>query len=136
MAEIARFYKSTSASLLQKRRRKRRRNPSPQMRLGRSRMWEAVQNFVEKHHPSKAVGMRTRNLFNSAMSHFCENLKRRQKHVSLDRFLVTAAQQEKNSTEPRDISDSLSDSESPTQSPSSLLSPSHQPRKCSKGGAG
>jgi hypothetical protein len=70
-----------------------------------------VQTFVEKHHPSKAVAVRAMNLFNdNAMSYFHEILKRRQKQVSLDRFLVKVAQKEKEST---DSSDSISDSESP-----------------------
>lgn len=43
------------------------------------KMWETVQNFVEKHHPNKAVAVRAMNLFNdNAMSHFREILKRRQ----------------------------------------------------------
>jgi hypothetical protein len=43
-------------------------------------MWETVQKYVEKHHPSKAVAVRAMNLFNdNAMSYFCEILKRRQK---------------------------------------------------------
>jgi hypothetical protein len=76
-------------------------------------MWETVQNFVEKHHPSKAVAVRAMNLLNdNALSYFRE-LKRRQKQVSLDRFLVKVAQKGKGST---DSSDSVSDSESrPTQ---------------------
>ena len=81
------------------------------------KMWETVQNFVEKHHPNKAVVVWAINLFNdNAMSHFCEILKRRQKQVSLDRFLVKVAWKEKDSIEPIDSSDSISDSEShPTQ---------------------
>ena len=57
------------------------------------------------------------NLFNNnAMSHFHEILKRRQKQVSLDRFLVKVAQKEKDSIKPIDNSDSVSDGEScPTQ---------------------
>jgi len=52
-------------------------------------MWETMQNFVEKHHPNKAVAVRAMNLFNdNAMSHFYKILKRRQKQVSFDRFLV------------------------------------------------
>jgi hypothetical protein len=69
-------------------------------------MWEAVEKFAEKHHPSKAVAVRAMNLFNdNAVSYFREILKRRQKQVSLDRFLVKVAQKEKEST---DISDSVS----------------------------
>jgi hypothetical protein len=57
------------------------------------KMWETVQKFVEKYHPSKAVAVRAMNLFNdNAMSYFREILKRRQEHVSLDRFLVQVAQ--------------------------------------------
>jgi hypothetical protein len=61
------------------------------------KMWEKVQKFVEKHHPSKAVAVRMMNLFNdNARSYFCEILiKRRQKQVSLDRFFVKVAQKEK-----------------------------------------
>jgi hypothetical protein len=56
-------------------------------------MWEKVQKFVEKHHPSKAVAVRAMNQFNdNAMSYFREILKRMQKQVSLDRFLVKVAQ--------------------------------------------
>ena len=61
--------------------------------------------------------MRAMNLFNdNAMSHFLKILKRRQKQVSLDRFLVKVARKEKDSIEPIDSSDVISDSESrPTQ---------------------
>jgi hypothetical protein len=42
------------------------------------KMWETVQKFVEKHHPSKAVAVRVMNPFNdNAMSYFREILKRR-----------------------------------------------------------
>jgi hypothetical protein len=77
-------------------------------------IWEIVQTFVEKHHPSKAVAVRAMNLFNdNAMSYFFEILKRRQKQMSLDRFLVKVQQKAKVST---DSSDSVSDNEScPTQ---------------------
>jgi hypothetical protein len=69
-------------------------------------MWETVQNFVEKYHPNKAVAVRVMNIFNdSAMSHFREILKRRQKQQSLDRFLVKVAR--KGSSEPRGDSDSI-----------------------------
>jgi hypothetical protein len=72
-------------------------------------MWETVQKFVEKHHPSKAVTVRAMNLFNdNAMSYFREILERKQKQVSLDRFPVEVAQKEKEST---DSSDSVSDNE-------------------------
>nr|XP_020452715.1 tigger transposable element-derived protein 1 [Monopterus albus] len=65
------------------------------------KMWETVQNFVEKHHPNKAVAVRATNLFNdNAVSHFCQILKRRQNQVSLDRFLVTAALKEEDISEP------------------------------------
>ena len=80
-------------------------------------MWETLQNFVEKNHPNKAVAVQAMHLFNNnAMSHFREILKRRQKQVSLDRFLVNVAQKERYSIEAIDSSDSVSDSEShPTQ---------------------
>lgn len=56
-------------------------------------MWETVQNFIAKHHPNKAVAVRSINLFNgNAMSHFRQILKRRQKQVSLDRFLVKVSE--------------------------------------------
>jgi hypothetical protein len=78
------------------------------------KMWETVQKFVEKLYPSKAVAVWAMNLFNNnAVSYFREILKRRQKQVSLDRFLVKVAQKEKEST---DNSDSVSGDESrPTQ---------------------
>jgi hypothetical protein len=77
-------------------------------------MWETVQKFLEKHNPSKAVAVRAMNLFNdNAMSYFREILKRRQKQVPLDRFLVKVAQKEKEST---NSSDSVNGNESrPTQ---------------------
>ena len=66
--------------------------------------------FCRKHHPNKAVAVRAMNLFHdNAMSHFHEILKRGQKQVSLDRFLVKVAQKEKDSIEPID-SDSLNES--------------------------
>ena len=57
------------------------------------------------------------NLFNDdAILHFCEILKRRQKQMSLYRFLVKAARKEKDSIEPMALNDSVSDSGSrPTQ---------------------
>ena len=80
------------------------------MRLWRCVKCGKLQNSVEKHHVNKAVAVQAMNLFNdNAMSHFQEILKRRQKQVSLDRFLVKFAQKEKDSIEPID-SDSLSES--------------------------
>ena len=80
-------------------------------------MWETVQHFVEKHYTAKVLAVWAMNLFhNNAMSHFREILKRRQKQVSLHRFIVKVAQKEKDSIEPIGSSDSISDSEScPTQ---------------------
>jgi hypothetical protein len=73
------------------------------------KMWETVQKFVEKLHPSKAVAVRAMNLFNdNAMSYFREILKRRQRQVTLDRCLVKVVQKEKEST---DSSDSVSDND-------------------------
>ncbi|PNF40924.1 hypothetical protein B7P43_G14973 [Cryptotermes secundus] len=51
--------------------------------------WETVASYIEKHHPNKAVAVCTTNLFNdNAVSHFHQILKRRQKQMSLDSFLV------------------------------------------------
>jgi hypothetical protein len=77
-------------------------------------MWDTVQKFVEKQHPSEAVAVRAMNLFNNnAMSYFREILKWRQKQGSVNRFLVKVTQKEKESTDSRD---SVSDNESrPTQ---------------------
>ncbi|KAJ7303174.1 hypothetical protein JRQ81_012107 [Phrynocephalus forsythii] len=75
-------------------------------------MWETVQNFVEKHHPNKAVALRAMKVSNNnAMSHFRKILERSQKQLTLDRSLVKVAQKEKDSTEQIDRSDSISDSE-------------------------
>ncbi|PNF41338.1 hypothetical protein B7P43_G16757 [Cryptotermes secundus] len=50
---------------------------------------ETVAQYIEKHHPNKAVAMRATNLFNgNAVSHFHQILKRQQKQISLDSFLV------------------------------------------------
>ncbi|XP_071977828.1 methionine aminopeptidase 1D, mitochondrial isoform X1 [Engystomops pustulosus] len=58
------------------------------------KMWETLQNFVEKHHPNKVVAVRAMNLFNDhAMSHFRGILKKRQK--SLDRFLIKSSPKRK-----------------------------------------
>ena len=112
VAEIARFYKkSMSAPRLQRRRRKRQKNPSLQMRLGRCVKCGKQCKILLKAPLNKAVAVRAINLFNdNAMSHFHGILKRRQKQVLLHRFPV------KDSIEPVDSSDSVSDSEShPTQ---------------------
>ncbi|XP_044906046.1 uncharacterized protein LRATD2 isoform X1 [Felis catus] len=100
--EIARFHKkSTSTSRLQRRRRERWRNPSLQMRLGRCVKFGKLQNFVEKHHLNKVVAGQAMNLFNdNVMSLFHKVLKRRQKQVSLDSFLVKVERREKESIEP------------------------------------
>ncbi|GBM75616.1 hypothetical protein AVEN_101309-1 [Araneus ventricosus] len=51
--------------------------------------WETVASYIEKHHPNIAVAMRARNLFyDNAVSHFCQILKRWQKQMSLDSFLL------------------------------------------------
>lgn len=53
------------------------------------KMWETVQNSVEKHHPNKTVAVWVRNLFNdNTVSHFCKIFQSRQQQVSLKRFLV------------------------------------------------
>ena len=80
------------------------------------KMWETVQNLLEKHHLDKAVTVGAMSVNNNATSHFRESLKRGQKQMSLDRFLVKTARKEKDSIEPIDSRDSISDSESrPTQ---------------------
>ena len=44
---------------------------------------------MERYYPDKAVASRSINIFNeNAMSHFRSILKRRQKQISLDKFLV------------------------------------------------
>ena len=101
-------------------------------------MWEKMQNFVEKHHPNKAVSGRCMNLFNdNAMSHF------RQKQVSLDKFLVKLSKRQSSDPEPqpdpsgvkfpgRESPESEGDSLYPTVIPlllpTSQSSPSSQPR--------
>ena len=60
------------------------------------KMWETVQNIIEKHQTNTAVAVRVMDLFNDdAMSHFCEILKRRQKQTSPGRFLVKVVGKEK-----------------------------------------
>jgi hypothetical protein len=69
-------------------------------------MCETVQNFVEKHHPNKAVAARAMNIFNdNAMSHFREILKWRQKQQLFGSFFVKVAG--KDSSEPTGDSDPL-----------------------------
>ena len=44
---------------------------------------------MERYHPDKAVASRSINMFNdNAMCHFRNILKRRQKQITLDNFLV------------------------------------------------
>ncbi|PNF38634.1 hypothetical protein B7P43_G02310 [Cryptotermes secundus] len=51
--------------------------------------WETFASYIEKHHPNKAVAMLATNLFNDkAVSNFHQILKRRQKQMSVDSFLV------------------------------------------------
>lgn len=51
--------------------------------------WESVASYIEKHHPNNEVAIRAANLFNdNAVSHFRQILKRRQKQMSLDTFLL------------------------------------------------
>nr|XP_061782193.1 tigger transposable element-derived protein 1-like [Nerophis lumbriciformis] len=51
--------------------------------------WENIQGFVLSTFPDKAVASRTLNLFNdNIMGHYRHILKRRQKRVSLNMFLV------------------------------------------------
>ena len=51
--------------------------------------WETVASYIEKYHPNIEVAMRAKNLINdNAVSHFYQILKRRQKQMCLDSFLV------------------------------------------------
>ncbi|KDR15886.1 hypothetical protein L798_09812 [Zootermopsis nevadensis] len=51
--------------------------------------WGEVQSFVERYHHDKAVASRSINIFNdNAMCHFINILKRRQKQITMDNFLV------------------------------------------------
>ena len=51
--------------------------------------WGEVQSVIEKYHPDTEVANRAINLFNdNAVFYFRQELKRRQKQTSLDRFLV------------------------------------------------
>ena len=117
MAEIARFYKSNICiSPAEEEEKKAEESVTSSEIREMCKMWETVQNFVGKNRSHKAVAVRAMHLFNKAMSHFREILKRRQKQVSLDRFLIKAACKEKDSIKLTDSRDSLSDSEScPTQ---------------------
>ncbi|KAM4642474.1 uncharacterized protein O3C94_016790 [Discoglossus pictus] len=57
--------------------------------------WVELQNFVEKYHPDNSVASRVVDLFNDqTMSHFRNILKRRQKQLSLHRFLVKVPKSE------------------------------------------
>ncbi|PNF39976.1 hypothetical protein B7P43_G15949 [Cryptotermes secundus] len=53
-----------------------------------STIWKTVASYIEKHHRNKAMAMHATNLFNNAVLHFHQILKRRQKQMSLDSFLV------------------------------------------------
>ena len=51
--------------------------------------WGEVQSFVGRYHRDKAVASRSINIFNgNAMCHFRNILKRRQKQITMDKFLV------------------------------------------------
>jgi len=51
--------------------------------------WGEVQGFMEQYHPDKAVASRSINIFNdNATCHFRNILKRGQKQITLDNFLV------------------------------------------------
>lgn len=69
-----------------------------------------MKNLVEKYHLSKAVAMQVMNLLkNNAMLRFWEITKRRKKQVLLDQFLVAVVWKEKDTTEPIDSNDTVSD---------------------------
>ena len=51
--------------------------------------WGEVQSFMDRYHPNKAVASRSINIFNdNAMCHCRNILKRRQKQITMDNFLV------------------------------------------------
>ena len=54
------------------------------------KMWEPVQNFVEKHHPNKAVAAQVINVFNANAMSRCRKISKGGKSV-IDRFLVKVA---------------------------------------------
>ena len=51
--------------------------------------WESVSAYVEKYLPDKSVEVQSTNLFNqNVISHFRNIIKRRQKQISMNRFVV------------------------------------------------
>ncbi|KAK2148379.1 hypothetical protein LSH36_501g08068 [Paralvinella palmiformis] len=53
------------------------------------KLWESVLPHVEKYLPNKAVDVRSTNLLKqNGISHFRNILKRRQKQISMDNFVV------------------------------------------------
>ena len=118
MAEIARFYKKSNICISSAEEKEiKAEEPLTSKRLRRCVKCGKQCKLCRKVKPPEgSSSVRMINLFNNAMSHFCKILKRRQKQVSLDKFLVKSALKEQASIEPIDRSDSLSDSEScPTQ---------------------
>ena len=52
-------------------------------------MWGEVQLSVEEHHPGTIVTNRLVHIFNdNAMMHFIKILQRRQRQLTLDKFLI------------------------------------------------
>ena len=92
MAKIARFDVYGCISSAEEEEKKEEESLTSNEIREMCKTWETVQNFVGKHDLNKAVAVAVMNPFkDDAMSHFCEILKRRQKQVSLDRFLVKGA---------------------------------------------
>ena len=55
---------------------------------------EGVQLFVDKYHPGTMLANRVVHIFNdNAMMHFRKILQRRQKQLTLDKFLVKKARE-------------------------------------------
>ena len=78
--------------------------------------WETVSTYVEKYLPNKAVAVRSTNLFNqNVIKHFRDILKRRQKQVSMDRYVVKRSAASVSETQPSDDLPTLV-SEGPTTS--------------------
>ncbi|XP_068204478.1 tigger transposable element-derived protein 1-like isoform X2 [Palaemon carinicauda] len=79
---------------------------------GMLRLWEILQNFVETHHPDKALSGRAANLFSdNAMSHFHNILNKRKQQSSqdkcYDRTDRKSVKEDGQLTRKRKLSDSL-----------------------------
>ncbi|XP_069188071.1 tigger transposable element-derived protein 1 isoform X1 [Procambarus clarkii] len=65
-------------------------------------MFEKITAFLEKHHPDKAVTIRSVNMFNdNLLFRFRDILKRRQKQLSIDRFFGKVKKSRASDSEPQ-----------------------------------